>query len=342
MDEWALTLYVSISTVAVYIGLLLTRRSSVVFGLLASLILIYVHQHSLGVFVEGDLMTHVFPGFVLVLTGKRTMLSASGLPTFDWRLPCAVLAPFFLFFIVSQMIAQMFEPGHRGFKQTGHDMINVCCASLSLSFGSESLAARLGAKRDTIDALRVARASHDPLAIAAVGLILLGHQHDKAEVAVAFHTTQGYLMLLLAVVSVGCSAAHLSGAAPTGRACQFARALHAYTYLLAGSWLAQMGVFLYIFRNHRGLHHLLAELDSFGDPKPWEEVSIYLSVQTWICACVVSGWHVREHRRAGSSAAVQPAKEAIAGEKRGGARGGEEAGALLGIEGERANGCNAC
>ena len=162
MDEWALTLYVTIVTAVVLVWLLVTRRSSIVLGLFALLALSYVHQHTLGVFVEGDLMTHVFPGLVLVLCGKRTLTSANGLPTFGWHLPIAVLVPTFLFFIISQLIVvQFFERGQRGFKQTGHDMINVCCASFAFSCGCESLAARLGSARGTIDALRRARPLRD-------------------------------------------------------------------------------------------------------------------------------------------------------------------------------------
>ncbi len=343
MDEWAIAIYVTITTMGVLIGLTLARQSSTVFGLFAFLAVAFVHQQSLGaVGFFGDLGTHAVPGLALVVMARHTLTSETGLPTLDWKVPIGLIGPVLFLTIVIERVAEAFEGHSRGVKQVGHDVIHLCTISLALSTGSESLAARRGATRDTIGTIRVARAVHDPLMVAAIGLVLLGHEHDTQGIAVAFHHTMAYLLMTLAAASVGCSAAHLSGAATTGRACQFARALHALAYLLTGCWLTFMAIYLYTFKGRRGLHHLLDARESFGHPGAWEETTIILAAQTWACTCVVVFWHIRERRRAAQPVTVEAAVEVGAKgawpkhkpkpKPAGGRTSGEEVGTLLGRE----------
>jgi len=132
--------------------------------------------------------------------------------------------------------------------------------------------------------VRSVRVLSDPAILFAMGLLLIGHQHDPAPLSVALHSTFGYCLVALATCCFLCSLVHAS-LPRESPACDLMRSLHALAWILTGAVTYTMCAVTYL-TPHGGFK---AYLDSTGiKAKTNEEEAL-----TYVAATVLgSAFHL--------------------------------------------------
>lgn len=104
-----------------------------------------------------------------------------------------------------------------------HLVTSSCCSCLTMMSGGNAIAARI----------RNIRVLTDPALLFAMGLLLIGHQHDPNPLSVALHSTFGYFLMALALCCFLCSLMHAS-LPHSSAACELMRSLHSFAWILTG------------------------------------------------------------------------------------------------------------
>ena len=124
--------------------------------------------------------------------------------------------------------------------------------------------------------VRSVRQFLDPSCLFAMGLLLIGHQHDPAPLSIALHTTFGYCLVALGGAIFACSLVH--DVFPRASAvCAAMRRLHALGWILTGGITYTMCVAQYFTPKPTG--GLKSALDALGirAKTSFEEATTYVA-----------------------------------------------------------------
>ena len=114
-----------------------------------------------------------------------------------------------------------------------HTVIYMVGLVIAFGAGSQRAAERCFGAAAALR-VRTVRQFVDPSLYFALGLLLVGHQHDPSRLSIALHTHFGYFLMALACVSLACGLSHdvLPCSHP---ACAAMRRLHAFAWQLVRS-----------------------------------------------------------------------------------------------------------
>ena len=162
--------------------------------------------------------------------------------------------------------------------------LSQCCARANEESKTEDSHAADAAAR-----VRAIRTFADPACFFAMGLVLIGHEHDHNPLSVRFHTTFGYFLMTLAASIFLCALAHevLPQQSPA-RATM--RRLHAFAWLLTGGITMAMCVVKY-WTPHGGFKEYLDATGIFPQTD-FEEASTYIAATVLLCALHLALLHL--------------------------------------------------
>ena len=147
--------------------------------------------------MRAEYWAHVFPGAILARVAVHHVLAGDGGAIVIPRSSAALASLLFGALIVGEV----FTTGMTRLFHLSHVMIFV--ASCAIAAGAATQAVLLQRCSARAGAIARARVLLDAACLAAIGIILRGHQHDPQPLAVAMHGVQANLLLALASLQLG-------------------------------------------------------------------------------------------------------------------------------------------
>ena len=184
--------------------------------------------------------THYVPGLSLLVVG-RGVFAGDGGPV----ITRSMVGPVLIFFneaVTSQILAiRVYTPN---FYSLSHNLLHFVAAVWMMSLLSDHICARWWPYR--LPSLRLARAVYDPFVMIALGIMMIGHQHDTTPLGEFFHDTWGILFVAMGLLHVVSSIVHQVTHRDAPLAV-LARAFHAAAWMYNGLWACLMGVWLNVW-----------------------------------------------------------------------------------------------
>lgn len=245
-------------------------------GWLCTMLLVAYYQF----FALGDRSNGTFTGhwmyMILLLRAGTEALRGDGYPV-SVHPVLGVLGTLALCFVAGH---EIYVTNMHAFHNYVH--ITIYTTGMAIALGASSqLATEWYAGAAAALRIRAIRQFLDPALYFSMGLLLVGHQHDRAPLSIYLHTTFGYFLITLGCSCFLCSLVH--DMLPAEHlACAAMRRLHAFAWILTGGITFTMCAAQYL-TPHGGFKHCL---DEFGikATTDFEEACTYVAATVLGCS----------------------------------------------------------
>ena len=258
-----------------------------------------------------DLMvyTHYVPGTSALVVGK-SILRGDGGPIVTAHV-WGVLFIFIEEAVVAQFLAVRVYTRH--FYSLGHNLLHLFTAGWMASFLADH--AVRWRYPQLLDATRTVRAVYDPSIMIALGVLMIGHEHDTTFIGEFFHDVWGVAFVAMGLLHLLSSCVHAvqPREAPLSA---LARAVHSYSWTFNGLWACLMGIWISVWGDGgrfqyqkgsgrwTGMREVIFPALKQDLPSGFEEGCALLAITLWLTGAMAATQFVR----ASTSASRRPTR----------------------------------
>jgi hypothetical protein len=277
------TAWLMVLTIVLTVALHASRTRTIILAFTLQLILLGLLQFVVRGQEAGLFVSHWMYGSVLLRAGTEALRSKCGLVQVS---PASGLLAVAM--LVGITVNEVVVTRLNSFHNHVHMLIYSLGAAVALSACAESLvgyvfrATRTQQADFAVRSVRPIRQVFDPACFFAMGLVLLGHEHDHYPLAIRFHTAFGLFLINLALSIFLCSIAH-DALPPDSAVCATMRRAQSFAWLLTGGITMAMCVVLPYLSQHYGFKPYL-ESRRIQPQTIFEEATAYVAATIFLCA----------------------------------------------------------